>query len=64
MGRYKYAVFDLDGTLLDSMHMWGNVGIDFLIEIGVVPPEGLRETLKPLGLRLSLIHISEPTRLS
>lgn len=51
MGRYKYAVFDLDGTLLDSMHMWGNVGIDFLIEIGVVPPEGLRETLKPLGLR-------------
>ena len=44
------AIFDADGTLLDSMGMWDTVGERYLIAQGVRPPAGLRETLFPLSL--------------
>ena len=28
--NFKGAVFDLDGTLLDSMEVWKNIDIEFL----------------------------------
>ena len=28
--KFKGAVFDLDGTLLDSMEVWKNIDIEFL----------------------------------
>jgi len=43
------AIFDADGTLLDSMQMWGRIEIDFLISLGVTPRPGLREVLRSLG---------------
>ena len=36
----KAAIFDLDGTLLDSMGVWDQVDIDFLNKRGIeVPPD-------------------------
>lgn len=36
----KVAIFDLDGTLLDSMGVWDQVDIDFLGKRGIeVPPD-------------------------
>ena len=36
----KAAIFDLDGTLLDSMGVWDQVDIDFLGKRGIeVPPD-------------------------
>ena len=35
------AVFDMDGTLLDSMQMWANAPGVLLGRYGVHPPEGL-----------------------
>lgn len=47
----KAFIFDLDGTLLDSMGMWANFGFDYLTAKGVVEiPENLREILTPLSL--------------
>lgn len=34
----KAAIFDLDGTLLDSMGVWDQVDIDFLAERGIEVP--------------------------
>lgn len=28
--RFRGAIFDLDGTLLDSMHVWETIGSDYL----------------------------------
>lgn len=42
----KGAIFDLDGTLLDSMSIWENVGEDFLRSLGKEPRENLNETFK------------------
>lgn len=41
----KYALFDCDGTLLDSMPMWINLATDVLTSYGVdLPREAERET--------------------
>jgi len=40
MKAYKAYIFDLDGTLLDSMGVWGQVDADFLAKRGIaVPPD-------------------------
>jgi len=40
MKEYKAYIFDLDGTLLDSMGVWGQVDADFLAKRGIaVPPD-------------------------
>jgi HAD superfamily hydrolase (TIGR01509 family) len=40
------AIFDLDGTLLDSMPIWDNLGADFLRKRGITAPENLQEELR------------------
>ena len=44
------AVFDADGTLLDSTHMWANVGELFLSRLGVQAEPGLSAILFPMSL--------------
>lgn len=34
------AIFDMDGTLLDSMDYWGSVASEYLREIGIAPQDG------------------------
>ena len=45
------AIFDLDGTLLDSMPFWETVGSRYLIERGIPAPEDLPLRLKTMTLR-------------
>ena len=33
----KGAIFDVDGTLLDSMEIWEDAGVRYLRRIGVEP---------------------------
>lgn len=44
------AIFDVDGTLLDSMNLWNSVGSEYLRSIGYEPEENLDETFKTLSL--------------
>lgn len=44
------AVFDLDGTLLDSMEIWETVGEDYVRSLGCEPREGLGEKLRNLSM--------------
>ena len=37
----KAVIFDLDGTLVDSMWMWKQIDIDFLTKKGLPYPENL-----------------------
>lgn len=46
----KAAIFDLDGTLLDSMWVWEDLVYDYLSGMGIKSPEGMREVLKKLSL--------------
>ena len=44
------AIFDLDGTLLDSMFIWDTIGEDYLRALGKEPHENLKETFMTLTL--------------
>ena len=47
----KAIIFDLDGTLLDSMDAWMNVDKKFLAENEIEYPDGLEEKMKTLGYK-------------
>lgn len=42
----RNIIFDMDGTLLDSMGMWENLGSIYLIKKGINPPPDLREVIE------------------
>lgn len=50
LSNIQGAIFDLDGTLLDSMHIWSEIGLKFLQNEGVTPPPGASEEFVKLGL--------------
>ena len=46
----KCAIFDMDGTLLDSMPMWHTIGEKYLESLGYQAPKGLWDEIKRLNL--------------
>lgn len=52
-------IFDLDGTLIDSMSAWENIGSDFLKNHGVNPPEDLNETIRTMSFAESTRYFIE-----
>lgn len=46
----KGAIFDFDGTLVDSMFIWDTIGEDYLRSLGKEPHEDLKETFMALTL--------------
>jgi len=57
--KIKYALFDLDGTLLDSMHVWANIGDGILKAYDIIPPEDLQEILTPMSIKQSAEFLKE-----
>lgn len=51
----KGAIFDVDGTLLDSMGAWRTVGSDYMRSLGLTPPPDLDDAI----LRLSVEEAAE-----
>lgn len=53
----KGAIFDADGTLLDSMGIWDTVGEDCLKEWGYSPREDFSNTVKSMSLNQSAQYV-------
>ena len=49
----KGIIFDADGTLLDSMHIWQDLGKRYLKSLGLIPEDNLNEVLFPMTLEES-----------
>lgn len=55
----QYWLFDLDGTLIDSMEIWAGVHIHALQQAGIPVPPDFVDTITPLGnLRASRYTLS------
>ncbi|MEG3029361.1 MAG: HAD family phosphatase [Oscillospiraceae bacterium] len=52
----KGAIFDLDGTLLDSMFIWDTMGEDYLRHLGIAPKPGLNERFRTLSIMQAVEH--------
>ena len=55
----KGAIFDLDGTLVDSMFIWYTFGEDYLRTLGKEPKENLTETFKTFTLEQAAEYYRE-----
>ena len=55
----KGAIFDLDGTLLDSMFIWDTIGEEYLRSLGKEPHEDLKETFMTLTLEEAAVYYRE-----
>src|SRR5699024_4294481 len=53
------AVFDMDGTLVDSMGFWEGLAKNYLISQGIVPREDLNKTIEPLTVMESISYMKE-----
>ena len=53
------AIFDLDGTLLDSMSIWDTIGEDYLRSLGIEPRENLQETFATFTLEQAARYYQE-----
>lgn len=60
----KGIIFDVDGTILNSMPMWENVDEIYLQSIGVEAEPGLKEKLSTLGLTEGAQYLIEAYHLS
>ena len=47
----KGAIFDLDGTLLDSMGVWDQVDVDFLAKRGFEVPDDYMQKVAAMQFR-------------
>ncbi len=47
----KACLFDLDGTLVDSMHIWKDIDIDFLARFGYELPPTLQREIEGMAFK-------------
>lgn len=60
MSQYKGAIFDLDGTLLDSMWIWERIDEEFLAKRGINEvPADYQETIATFGAEKTAVYTIE-----
>ena len=57
--RLQSAIFDMDGTLLDSMHMWRGMYAQVVRDMGKEPQPDFVERVKPLTLKEAAVYCKE-----
>lgn len=53
------AIFDLDGTLMDSMYIWDSIGSDYLLSRGITPKGNLNEIFKNMSLYQAALYYQD-----
>lgn len=53
------VIFDLDGTLMDSMWMWTDIDIEYLRRHGYTLPEDLQKTIEGMGFTETAMYFKE-----
>ena len=62
--KYEAAIFDLDGTLIDSMHLWNNICSDWLSSKNIIPGETLEADVWNMTLSQSAEYVRQNYKLN
>lgn len=55
----KAIIFDMDGTLIDSMGMWSHIDVEYMDKIGVIPNPDFHERVRSLTIPLAARYIHD-----
>ena len=55
----KAVIFDLDGTLIDSMWMWKAIDIEYLGRFGLECPEDLQKEIEGMSFSETAVYFKE-----
>ena len=53
----NYSIFDVDGTILDSMEVWNTLASQYVQSLGTVPEKNLDEIVSDMSLEQSAIYL-------
>ena len=53
----NYSIFDVDGTILDSMEVWNTLASQYVQSLGMVPEKNLDEIVSDMSLEQSAIYL-------
>lgn len=57
--NFLAVIFDLDGTILDSLGAWRNLGANYLLRFGISAAKNLNEILFNMSMREGAIFLKE-----
>ena len=57
--KYKGVIFDLDGTLVDSMWMWEAIDIEYLARFGIELPPDLQKKISGMSFSETAVYFKE-----
>lgn len=60
----KAVIFDLDGTLVDSMWIWKQIDVDYLEKRGIPLPEDLQKTIEGMSFTETAQYFKDRFQLS
>ena len=63
LNRKKAVIFDLDGTLVDSMWMWKAIDIEYLARFGLACPDDLQKEIEGMSFSETAVYFKERFRL-
>ena len=63
MDGIEAVIFDLDGSLVDSMWIWKDIDIEYLGRFGLEPPAGLQSEIEGMSFSETAGYFKERFRL-
>ena len=55
----NYSIFDVDGTILDSMEVWNTLASQYVQSLGKVPEKNLDEIVSDMSLEQSATYLKK-----
>ena len=59
LNNFEAVLFDLDGTLVASMSMWGDIDVEYLKKFHLPVPDGLQQAIEGLSMYQTAVYFKE-----
>ena len=59
LNNFEAVLFDLDGSLVASMSMWGDIDVEYLKKFHLPVPDGLQQAIEGLSMYQTAVYFKE-----